>query len=632
MHRHLLILCFVLLLYIIPDSGLAKKQSSLTQIDDIKEFKKLTKSKTNILVLFINNNKKVHHLLNIFKEVAEKLKARATLVTIDCTSQFGKKLCKKLKINADVPYSIKHYKNGEFNKDYDRQETVNSLSNFLLDPNAEDPWEEDPSAADVYHLTDGKALTNFLKKGASTAMKAMVLFYAPWCGYCKILKPEYVKAAGELQSEAMLAAIDVSKPGNSKLRTEYNITGFPTILYYERGQFRYVYNGDNKLEAIVKFVKNPSSQPEKVESVPDPWDVDTQLLHLTGDNFDSTLAQIEHAVVVFYAPWCGHCKNLKPELIKAEERLRNEKMNGKIAAVDATAHKELGSRYNVKGYPSIKYFNYGQFKYDINARTEAAVVNFLKNPQEPPKSDPEVPWRDEESSVRHLSSNTFKQALRKIKHALVMFYAPWCGHCKRSKPEYIKAAEAFADNLLVMFGAVDCTVETGLCSELHVKSYPTFKYYKYYDSAEDYTGGRKTADFVQFIHTQISVSQEQQKGVKKHDQTGFGVNVIIGNDGNYETVLGSNQPSFVMFHAMWCDHCNEVKPNFSRLATKLKSDKINVNIVAVDAMENPKVSDFAGIKSLPTFKLYSSLKELRVYDGDRSIEDMYTFCKTAQKI
>ncbi|VVD02782.1 unnamed protein product [Leptidea sinapis] len=336
MHRHLLILCFVLLLYIIPDSGLAKKQSSLTQIDDIKEFKKLTKSKTNILVLFINNNKKVHHLLNIFKEVAEKLKARATLVTIDCTSQFGKKLCKKLKINADVPYSIKHYKNGEFNKDYDRQETVNSLSNFLLDPNAEDPWEEDPSAADVHHLTDGK-------------------------------------------SEAMLAAIDVSKPGNSKLRTEYNITGFPTILYYERGQFRYVYNGDNKLEAIVKFVKNPSSQPEKVESVPDPWDVDTQLLHLTGDNFDSTLAQIEHAVVVFYAPWCGHCKNLKPELIKAEERLRNEKMNGKIAAVDATAHKELGSRYNVKGYPSIKYFNYGQFKYDINARTEAAGVATVRD-------------------------------------------------------------------------------------------------------------------------------------------------------------------------------------------------------------------------------------------------------------
>lgn len=35
------------------------------------------------------------------------------------------------------------------------------------------------------------------------------------------------------QGEALLAAIDVAKPGNSKIRQMYNITGFPTLLYYE---------------------------------------------------------------------------------------------------------------------------------------------------------------------------------------------------------------------------------------------------------------------------------------------------------------------------------------------------------------------------------------------------------------
>lgn len=35
------------------------------------------------------------------------------------------------------------------------------------------------------------------------------------------------------QGEGLLAAIDVAKPGNSKMRQLYNITGFPTLYYYE---------------------------------------------------------------------------------------------------------------------------------------------------------------------------------------------------------------------------------------------------------------------------------------------------------------------------------------------------------------------------------------------------------------
>ncbi|XP_038216409.1 protein disulfide-isomerase A5 [Zerene cesonia] len=619
-------------LFIQKSEQVKKQTSSITQVDDFKEFKKLMRTKTNVLALYINNHKNAKPILATFGEVANKMKGRATLVSIDCVGSEGKKLCKKLKTETTAPYYIKHYKDGEFNKDYERAETVNSIVNFLLDPTGDAPWEEDPTATDVYHLANSAAITNFLKKASATFMNALIMFYAPWCGYCKILKPEYAKAAKDLKGEAMLAAIDVSKPDNAKIRTEFNITGFPTIFYYEKGRFRMVYNGDNKREALVKFVRDPNSVEEVKKDAPTSWTEDTQLLHLTAKNFDFSLVAIEHALVVFYAPWCGHCKNLKPNLVRAQEIMQAEKIEGLIAVVDVTEQRELGSRFNVKGYPTMKYFHRGQYQYDINHRTDDKIVEFMKDPQEAAVPPSEKPWTEEESAVRHLTTDTFKYALRKVKHALVMFYAPWCGHCQSTKPEFVKAAEKFADDLMILFGAVDCTVETGLCSTMKIKGYPTLKYFNHYEKIEDYSGGRKMANFVQYIHTQIDATLMQEKGIKSHTMDGFGVNVILANDDNFMHILGDTVPSFVMFHAQWCGHCNEAKPAFSRLATQLKNENVSIKIVAIDVTDNLKATDFGQIKTLPTFKLYSEATLLAVYEGDRTLEDMHSFCRHSLQV
>lgn len=65
----------------------------------------------------------------------------------------AKKLCKKLKVIPET-YALKHYKDGEFNKDYDRKETVASMVNFMRDPTGDLPWEEDATATSVIHLLD----------------------------------------------------------------------------------------------------------------------------------------------------------------------------------------------------------------------------------------------------------------------------------------------------------------------------------------------------------------------------------------------------------------------------------------------------------------------------------------------
>jgi len=60
--------------------------------------------------------------------------------------------------------------------------------------------------------------------------------------------------------------------------------------------------------------------------------------------------------VEFYAPWCGHCKKLTPIWEKLAGVFHNDN-NVVIANLDADAHKDVGTRYGVTGFPTLIYFS-----------------------------------------------------------------------------------------------------------------------------------------------------------------------------------------------------------------------------------------------------------------------------------
>lgn len=76
---------------------------------------------------------------------------------------------------------------------------------------------------------------------------------------------------------------------------------------------------------------------------------------LTPANFDEVVSGDSNVLVKFYAPWCGHCKNMAPEYEIAGETFKAGD-GVVIAKVDADAERDLGERFEVKGFPTIKWF------------------------------------------------------------------------------------------------------------------------------------------------------------------------------------------------------------------------------------------------------------------------------------
>lgn len=70
---------------------------------------------------------------------------------------------------------------------------------------------------------------------------------------------------------------------------------------------------------------------------------------------------------------------MKPQYSEAAKRLVNDKA-GSIGAVDATVHENLAREFNIKGFPTLKYFQDGSFKTDYNGkRTVDDIYKFVKN-------------------------------------------------------------------------------------------------------------------------------------------------------------------------------------------------------------------------------------------------------------
>jgi len=257
-----------------------------------------------------------------------------------------------------------------------------------------------------------------------------VEFYAPWCGHCQRLTPEWEKLAGALKGVINVGAVDMTT--DQEAGAAYGIRGFPTIKFFGANKNAPEdYQGDRSARDMVNFAfdqakkaatarlsggsssggynqnaggnqqgscgggnqgyqggnqqqgscggGNQGSQGGNAGGNSGTSDKD--VIVLTDANFDDLVMNSEDLwIVEFYAPWCGHCKNLEPEWNRAATELKGEVKLGKL---DATREHTIAGRYNVNAYPQIKLFPSGPKSDNLiedynGARDSSSIVDFAQ--------------------------------------------------------------------------------------------------------------------------------------------------------------------------------------------------------------------------------------------------------------
>ncbi|XP_075216151.1 disulfide-isomerase A3 [Lycorma delicatula] len=425
----------------------------------------------------------------------------------------------------------------------------------------------------------------------------VVMFYAPWCGHCKKLKPEYEKAASDFQGEdppITLAKVDCTESGKETC-TKYGVSGYPTLKIFRNGEFLKEYKGPREAAGIVKYMKaqvGPSSK-----------DL------VTVADLEAFIGKDDAAVVGFFEKE----SDIKAEFLKIADKLREKWSFGHSTASAVLKHQGLKD--------GIVLFR----PKHLHNKFEQSFITY----DGPPSKDSIEKWITE--NYHGLVGHRHRENTQDFKNPLVVAYYN-VDYVKNPKGtnywrnRILKVAKNFANAFSFAVSAKD-----DFQHELNEFGYD------YVPSDKPLIFARSTDNKKYSLKDEFSV-ETFEEFLKKleagklepylksepipEDNTGP-VTVAVGKNFD-EVVTNNNKDTLIEFYAPWCGHCKKLSPIYDELGEKLKGEE--VAIVKMDATSNDVPAPFE-VRGYPT--LYWAPKDSKSspvrYEGGRELDDFIKY-------
>merc|ERR1712212_36367 len=302
---------------------------------------------------------------------------------------------------------------------------------------------------------------------------------------------------------------------------------------------------------------------------------DEGVLVLTEDNFDGAIADNEFLLVEFYAPWCGHCKALAPEYAKAASTLAEKESKIVLGKVDATEQGKLAEKFEVRGYPTLKFFRNGKPMEYSGGRTADTIVSWLEKKTGPPA----LALADVEAAKKFVADN---------KVAVVGFFKDQTTEAAKA---FLEVAASLDDYKFGITDSDDVNAEYGVSGDKIVL-------FKAFDEGKNEFDGEYTAEAVQ----------------KFVEANAMPLVVEFNHESAQKIFSGAIKSHLLLFVSYKSDDFAAQKETASKIAKDHKGQLLFVT-VDTDEEDHKRILEFFGIKDdeLPGMRLIKLEEDMAKY-------------------
>nr|XP_057924586.1 protein disulfide-isomerase [Doryrhamphus excisus] len=431
----------------------------------------------------------------------------------------------------------------------------------------------------------------------------LVEFYAPWCGHCKALAPEYARAAGMLKeegSEIRLGKVDATE--ESDLAQEFGVRGYPTIKFFKGGDKESArdYSAGRQADDIVNWLKKRTGPAV------------TTLVDVTATQ--SLIADNEVVVVGFF-------KDVASAGAKAFEKAAEAVEDIPFAT---TSEEAVFTKFEVSQDSVVlfKKFDEGRNTFDGDL-TKDNILSFVKANQLP--------------LVIEFTEQTAPKIFGgEIKSHILMFLPKAASDFQDKMDQFKKAAESFKGQILFIFIDSDVDDNQRILEFFGLKKEecPAIRLITLEDEMTKYKPENDaiTAESIvqfcmQFLEGKLKPHRMSQDVPEDWDKNP--VKVLVGK--NFEEVAFDPKKNvFVEFYAPWCGHCKQLNPIWEKLGEKYK-DSADIIVAKMDSTANE--IEAVKVHSFPTLKFFPAGDEHTVidYNGERTLEGFTKFLESGGK-